>query len=74
MILIPSHLKECVSLNRSVELLGLWGKGTRELHPYKEKTMLGFALLLFAVAIPQMQALLIEPESVRAFVDVSFRR
>ena len=36
--------------------------------------MLGFALLLFAVAIPQIQALLIEPESVRAFVDISFRR
>ena len=45
-----------------------WGCGGREqerLLPYKEKTMLGFALLLFAVAIPQMQALLIEPESVR---------
>ena len=66
MILIPSHLKECVSLNRSVELLGLWGGREQErLLPYKEKTMLGFALLLFAVAIPQMQALLIEPESVQ---------
>ena len=66
LILIPSQLKECVSLNRSVELLGLWGEGTTErLLPFKEKTMLGFALLLFAVAIPQMQALLIEPESVR---------
>ena len=30
LILIPSQLKECVSLNRSVELLGLWGKGTTE--------------------------------------------
>ena len=29
LILIPSHLKECVSLNRSVELLGLWGGGNK---------------------------------------------
>ena len=49
--------------SRIVGVVG--GREQERLLPYKEKTMLGFALLLFAVAIPQMQALLIEPESVR---------